>query len=859
MDPTPDDPRLLEAALTITDGGELDAAAAPGALGNLGAIAEIAAAFATTHEARAAPESGPPALFVWGSLRVLRKLGEGGFGEVFAAWEPSLRREVALKLRRAQVGTLRWLDEARRLARIHHPNVLVVHGADLRDDRAGIWTELVRGRTLEAELDGRGPLPVEEALRIVRDIASALDAVHRGGIVHGDVTLRNLMLELPDPEPAEPAPARRTILMDFGSALERNDAAEPGLAVSATPLSAAPELLERGISTPASDLYSLGVAAFRLLTARYPVEAKTREELLERHRRGERVALAGARPGLPQRLVRLVDSLLAREPSARPASAAVVRDELTRLLGERVHRDRRLLWAVTTASVVVVALAWSIVQSVRARQDTKHYVPLPRPTLPVSLTPWWTAPFDSGAYARGWELDLGGDADGDGFDDLAVGTNVYSGDVSGAGRVELYRGSRAGLSPTLSWTYVGREAQQMVGTTVAWVGDVNGDGFDDLAEGEVGYSPRPGLSVGAVCVFAGGPRGLSPVPIDTLLGSQRDTFFGGVVVRAGDVNHDGFDDVLVTARNWSGTEGNEGHAQLYLGSRTGLAATPAWSYAGGRRDVRFGWGAAGLGDVDGDGYDDVAIGAPLWSQSKVERGAIFIFRGGASGLSPQPSQVILGENTADQIGISHTIVGLGDVNGDGRADIAYGVMGYDHDAADQGRVCVHLGATGGVSPRPVWSAQGFGSVCGMGAGIARGDVDGDGHTDLLVGGHGYARSADSLSVGMVALFRGDGRAFERSPAWCVFGDQPHAKLGIGLSVGDADGDRHVDIAVGQPHRVEGQDRRGRVMLFRGAGGAPPSSASRPAPATRTPLARGRASGSLIPRDGAKSRRTHGAR
>ena len=833
MHPTPEDPAVLEAALAITDGGEPEViaeregaaanAAAQRALGNLRSIAEIAVAFAAKQGERPARESGPPALFTWGSLRVLRKLGEGGFGEVFAAWDPALHREVALKLRRAQVGTLRWLDEARRLARIQHPNVLVVHGADLREDRAGIWTELVRGRTLEGELAERGPLPVDEALRIARDIAAALDAVHRGGIVHGDVSLRNLMIESEDEPAPEPPRSRRTILMDFGSALERADADEPGVAISATPLSAAPELLEGGACGPAADLYSLGAALFRLLTGHHPVEAKTREELLERHRRAGRTSLTAARAGLAPRLVRLVESLLAADPTSRPASAAVVHDELTRLLGERVRRDRRLVWAIAGLGVLVAAVAWQAVNSMRAKQATNRYVALPRSTLPVSITPWWIIPVDSGAFDRGWMVDMTGDCDHDGFRDLAVGTSPWSGVTGGAGRLEVYRGGPDGLSRTLSWSYAGSQPQQAVGSIVAWVGDVNGDGFDDLAEGEMGYSPRPGFASGAVRVFAGGARGLSSDPLSTVVGTQRGAFLGAEVAAAGDVNRDGFADVLVTERNWSGAHPNEGRAQLYLGSRAGLEFPPAWSHNGGRSDVRFGWGSAGVGDVDADGYDDVAVGAPLWTQGKVERGAIFIFRGGASGLHAEPAQVILGESSGDLIGTTRTIARLGDVNGDGRADLAYGEIGYDRTAADQGRVSVHLGTRHGVTPRPAWSAAGFGSSCMLGCGVVCGDVDGDGHVDLLVGGHGYTRSRDTLAVGMVAVYRGDGPTFERTPAWCLVGDQTHAKLGVGLSAGDVNGDRRADIVVGEPHRVEGQDRRGRVMVYRGSGfSAPPT-------------------------------------
>src|SRR5262245_25865621 len=77
-------------------------------------------------------------IFLWGTLEVRHLLGRGSFGDVYAAWDPTLYRDVALKLREPEVGTLRWLDEARNLARIRHSNVLTVHGADVLDGRAGI-------------------------------------------------------------------------------------------------------------------------------------------------------------------------------------------------------------------------------------------------------------------------------------------------------------------------------------------------------------------------------------------------------------------------------------------------------------------------------------------------------------------------------------------------------------------------------------------------------------------------------------------------------------------------------------------------------------------------------------------------
>src|SRR5262249_43293301 len=151
-----------------------------------------------------------------------------------------------------------WLDEARNLARIRHPHVLSVYGADVVEGRAGIWTELISGRSLEEELEKNGPFAQADVLRIGRDIASALVAGHRAGLVHGDVKPANIMLE------DGPVP-RRAVLVDFGTAdrILENDAV-PAYLVG-TPLTMAPEVLDGQAANAASDVYGLGVTLFRLL------------------------------------------------------------------------------------------------------------------------------------------------------------------------------------------------------------------------------------------------------------------------------------------------------------------------------------------------------------------------------------------------------------------------------------------------------------------------------------------------------------------------------------------------------------------------------------------------------------------
>ena len=138
------------------------------------------------------------------------QIGVGNFGKVYRAFDPSLEREVALKLRPvdlAETDLSVLLDEARLLARARHPNVLAIHGVEVRDGMVGLWTDLVRGETLEERLAVRGPLPAEDVARCGIDLARALAAVHDAGLIHGDVKTANAMFEEDG----------RTLLMDFGA------------------------------------------------------------------------------------------------------------------------------------------------------------------------------------------------------------------------------------------------------------------------------------------------------------------------------------------------------------------------------------------------------------------------------------------------------------------------------------------------------------------------------------------------------------------------------------------------------------------------------------------------------------------
>jgi hypothetical protein len=342
-------------------------------LGNLRALAALARANRAPEEDDASPE-----LFRWGPLSVREQLGAGSFGEVYRAWDPSLRREVALKLRRADGGgsDRRWLDEARRLARVRHPNVLAVHGADVHEGRAGLWTDLLSGATLEALLQSRGMFGAREAALIGVELCGALAAVHAAGLVHGDVKTTNVMRE---GEPGAADGSGRIVLMDFGSAHDP----EAGAASFGTPLAIAPEVLKGATATPSSDTYSLGVLLFRLVTGKYPVEASSVSELMERQAKAERASLRTLRPDLPAAFVAAVEKALEPAPSARYADTAALERALVPLLSTAPAATKRSPLVPALAVIVALVAAW-LVFAPRTPKRVAATIPVEPPAEPTA-------------------------------------------------------------------------------------------------------------------------------------------------------------------------------------------------------------------------------------------------------------------------------------------------------------------------------------------------------------------------------------------------------------------------------------------------------------------------------------------
>jgi hypothetical protein len=298
----------------------------------------------------------------WGPLVLQRRLDSGKFGEVYLARDPHLDTLVALKLPILDDGNEaeRVLKEAKKLARIRHRNVLTVYGAALQAGRVGLWTELIRGHSLEKLLERDGPFSAEEAARIGRDLCAALAAVHRQGLVHGDIKTSNVMRE----------EGGRTVLIDFGGACRQPDRPDTPFEEGrgGTPLYMAPEILRGDRNTRSSDLYSLGVLLYRLVSREYPVIGANAAEIAAGHAGNRRRPLRDVRPDLPSRFIEVVETALSPDPQRRYRSAGDMESALGRFLGGEPRpgprRSRGLRVLVAAATLASAAVAFLILAEI---------------------------------------------------------------------------------------------------------------------------------------------------------------------------------------------------------------------------------------------------------------------------------------------------------------------------------------------------------------------------------------------------------------------------------------------------------------------------------------------------------------
>jgi FG-GAP repeat len=367
----------------------------------------------------------------------------------------------------------------------------------------------------------------------------------------------------------------------------------------------------------------------------------------------------------------------------------------------------------------------------------------------LDTQPAWAAVNEQPYQYAQIALASAGDVNGDGYDDVIVGDRFFSGDQMQEGRVYLYYGSPGGLSSTPGWIEDGNQSILYFGTAVAGAGDVNGDGYDDvLISAPYKRDPTTGDVIGQVLLYLGSPSGLSSKPAWTASGTGGWTSFGDRLNAAGDVNGDGYADFMASDFFFTDDQQAEGRVYLYYGSPNGPAPGPAWTADGNQANDYFGMSLAPAGDVNGDGYDDVVIGAPSYSDPESIEGQALLYYGSASGLGSAAGWTAEGDQYGAYLG--NAVSSAGDVNGDGYGDVVVGAYGFTNGELEEGRAFLYLGSASGLATSSAWTGEGDQALAGFGSSVSSaGDVNGDGHAEWAVGAPQYDRGEGNEGIAVV--------------------------------------------------------------------------------------------------------------
>lgn len=337
--------------------------------------------------------------------------------------------------------------------------------------------------------------------------------------------------------------------------------------------------------------------------------------------------------------------------------------------------------------------------------------------------------------------------------------------------------SRAGIiAPGATWIVNGNEKNIQYGF-VNFAGDVNGDGYDDVLVGEMPYYSS---MIGHAYSYYGSETTLPTTPNWIATNNIPGAQFGNALP-AGDINADGFDDVIVGSRYYSYGEEKEGIMYLYYGSESGLNSSFHWSYESDNVNANLGWGMINSsGDINSDGFSDILISAINYDN---EKGRVYVFYGSRSGLSSFPNWTFTGDQEGARLGKASI---LGDVNGDGFLDIGIGAEFYDNGQTDEGKIYIFYGSESGLNLDPDWVVESNLTNGRWGKFVAPvGDINGDGYADIGIG-------SDYYGAGEGYIFLGSLDGPSNSPDLTMpYGDWIN-------TVGDLDRDGYTDFIIGEP-------------------------------------------------------------
>ena len=329
----------------------------------------------------------------------------------------------------------------------------------------------------------------------------------------------------------------------------------------------------------------------------------------------------------------------------------------------------------------------------------------------------------------GWAVAGAGDVNGDGYSDVVVGAPNYDNGQTDEGAFFVYHGSATGISTTAAKMGESNQAGATLGVSVSSI-NVNGDGYSDVVVG-ANYYDNGETDEGAAFVYHGSATGISTTAAKMVESNQSNAQLGFSVSGAGDVNNDGYNDVIVGAIYYDNGETDEGAAFVYHGSSTGISTTAAKMVESNQGNSRFGWSVSGV-DVNSDGYSDVIVGAVWYDNGQTNEGAAFVYHGSSTGISTTATARVEPNITDAWMGFE--VSGAGDINGDGYKDVVVGARYYNNGETDEGAVYFYHGSSTGINTTAATIIESNQANAEMGCSISgAGDVNGDGYSDVIFG------------------------------------------------------------------------------------------------------------------------------